>query len=174
MMITSRIDLKYGLLIAVLLCMPGCGSDPAPSSLISATSESTSSSSVVTSDRLLLGISSFSATEREWESEPAVENPDIDTIKERLASINWQDEDQRPKVILSRSFDGSSDLLCVRRADSDRGELTIGVVVQIGDEVFEANHYNVESADLFAPVIEAFLQRDPSIKTIVEWDEIVE
>jgi hypothetical protein len=100
-----------------------------------------------------------------------LEAPEFSEIEATLESAFADASPPRARVLLIRSVD-SGHIIAITRTPT--GKLELGVNIKLDGEWFEANHLDVDSLTTTIEIFRAFYEADTHIRTVIEWDEVVE
>jgi hypothetical protein len=152
----------FSILVVLVVSNFGCGrrDDQTPI----AKSESPESSSFVATLNFTHRVYDEQGGDAKHES---LEDTDVVEVKSRIKSF-VASKLPRERIQLIRTSPEGFDIVVVDR--NDDGTYEIGISTKLENEVFEANKERHDQPGVFADLFHAFVDRDPGVKTLVQWD----
>jgi len=161
-----------GLVVLLMLSSSGCMNEEEGSTL-DGNGQSTDGT-IEVPEKLIFRSSNYSVSQQDYLNPEQDDNLALEAISKKIMQASWEDKDLRPKFVLVRiNQNGKSDLICVKRNESEEGQLIVELNTFVDEEYFEAES-EVDSPTTMVRLVEAFFNREPAIKNMIKWDQVVD
>ncbi|MAG92457.1 MAG: hypothetical protein CMJ48_01720 [Planctomycetaceae bacterium] len=157
------------LLLATILAMSGCTDDPD----VSSPSDSPENDSAESSElpELVFFTQNYSVSAGDYDEAKTHDDPDAEFVKQLFAKTTWDDPDVRPIFKLVRPGD-KVNFIQVRRNQSVAGEFHVAWCGLADGQPRQGESTEVDSSEKLLEMLLAYLDRDPELVNLIEWDEL--